>query len=569
MEQALLADGGVEGAVAKGQDLGVAADGPHACLEAHQAAQPRAPRAPPGVEVERGDARAEACGEEARGAGEPRANVEDAAAGSDAGAAREGLHRGETAVVVLVQRVEVVGRQPGADLALATERVEHLGRADGMAVVEIDDARTEVGHRLTLPARAPRGRVEVPPTVWYKKAVSIRPIHAQRSAEGAMTNAGAEAGAPPMKAGLEDVVVSTTEICFIDGHKGRLVYRGYDVDDLVAHSSFEETVFLLFHGRLPNRKELEANQKTLSATANRRLPPKLLAMLRQLPKKTTPMEVLRTGVSALSAFDPDAADNSHDATLRKSMRLTAQLPTLVAAWERIRRGKAPVAPNPKLSLAANFLYMMSGKKPTELATKTFDVALILHADHEFNASTFAARVTAATLSDVHSAVVSGIGALKGPLHGGANEQVMLMVEKIKDPAKAEAWIRKAIADKMRIMGFGHRVYRVEDPRAKHLRRLALELGRQAGSTANVEILETMARVVSAEKHIFPNVDLFSGAAYASMGIPTDQFTPIFAMSRVAGWAAHVLEQHGNNRLIRPRGEYTGARDLKYVPLANR
>ena len=201
--------------------------------------------------------------------------------------------------------------------------------------------------------------------------------------------------------------------------------------------------------------------------------------------------------------------------------------------------------------------MMSGKKPTELATKTFDIALILHADHEFNASTFAARVTAATLSDLHSAAVSGIGALKGPLHGGANEQVMLMVEKIKDPAKAEAWIRKAIADKMRIMGFGHRVYRVEDPRAKHLRRLALELGRQAGSTAKVEILETVARVVSAEKHIFPNVDLFSGAAYASMGIPTDQFTPIFAMSRVAGWAAHVLEQHGNNRLIRPRARVHG------------
>ena len=371
------------------------------------------------------------------------------------------------------------------------------------------------------------------------------------------------------KAGLEDVVVSTSEICFIDGHLGRLLYRGFDVDELVARSNFEEVIYLLWHGKLPSRKELDAHVKALSSTANRKLPPKLVSVLKLLPKKTTPMEVLRTGVSALSSFDPDAADNSREATLRKSLRLTAQMPTLVAAWERIRRGKAPVAPNPRLNLAGNFVYMMSGKKPSELATKTFDVALILHADHEFNASTFAARVTAATLSDVHSAVVSGIGALKGPLHGGANEQVMLMVEKIKDPAKAEAWIRKAIADKMRIMGFGHRVYRVEDPRAKHLRRLALELGRQAGSTAKLEILETVARVVSTEKHIFPNVDLFSGAAYASMGIPTDQFTPIFAMSRVAGWAAHVLEQHGNNRLIRPRGEYTGARDLKYVPLANR
>jgi citrate synthase len=305
------------------------------------------------------------------------------------------------------------------------------------------------------------------------------------------------------------------------------------------------------------------------ARCARRLPPKLIAMLRLLPRKTTPMEVLRTSVSALAAFDPDAADNSREATLRKATRLTAQLPTLVAAWERIRRGRPAVAPNPRLSLAGNFLYMFSGSKPSELATKTFDVALILHADHEFNASTFAARVTAATLSDLHSAVVSGIGALKGPLHGGANEQVMLMVEKIKDPARAEGWIRKALADKARIMGFGHRVYRVEDPRAKHLRRLALELGQQAGRTDSVQILETMARVVSSDKHIFPNVDLFSGAAYKSMGIATDQFTPIFAMSRVAGWAAHVLEQHGNNRLIRPRAEYTGPTSGTYIPLSQR
>ncbi|HET7874322.1 MAG TPA: citrate synthase [Methylomirabilota bacterium] len=380
-----------------------------------------------------------------------------------------------------------------------------------------------------------------------------------------MTNAAVN----PLKAGLEDVVVSPSEICFIDGLKGRLIYRGYDVDDLVAHSKFEEVVYLLWHGRLPTRKELDAHVKALSATANRKLPPKLMAMLRLLPKKTTPMEVLRTGVSALSAFDPDAADNSREATVRKAIRLTAQMPTLVAAWERIRRGKAPVAPDPRLSLAGNFLHMMSGKKPTELATKTFDVALILHADHEFNASTFAGRVTAATLSDIHSAVVSGIGALKGPLHGGANEQVMLMVEKVKDPAKAEAWIRQALADKVRIMGFGHRVYRVEDPRAKHLRRLATELGQQVGSTAKVEILNTIARVVTAEKNIHPNVDLYSGACYASMGIPTDQFTPIFAISRVAGWAAHVLEQHANNRLIRPRSEYTGAVDLKYVPISQR
>ncbi len=372
-----------------------------------------------------------------------------------------------------------------------------------------------------------------------------------------------------IKAGLEDAVVSTSEICFIDGHKGRLLYRGFDVDDLVANSTFEEVCFLLWHGHLPTKKELDAHVKALSATANRRLAPKLIAMLRLFPKKTTPMEILRTGASALSAFDPDAADNSREATLRKTVRLTAQLPTLVAAWERIRRGKPPVAPNPKLNLAGNFLYMMTGKKPTPLAAKTFDVALILHADHEFNASTFAARVTAATLSDVHSSVVSGIGALKGPLHGGANEQVMLMVDKIKDPAKAEGWIRKAIADKARLMGFGHRVYRVEDPRAKHLRRLATELGQQIDNMTYVEILNTVAGYVTAEKHIYPNVDLYSGAAYKAMGISTDQFTPIFAMSRVAGWAAHVLEQHGNNRLIRPRSEYTGATEARYVPVSER
>ena len=371
------------------------------------------------------------------------------------------------------------------------------------------------------------------------------------------------------KGGLEDIVVSTSDICFIDGREGRLVYRGYDVNDLVEHSSFEEVIFLLWHGGLPSKKELVEITKALSATANRRLPAGLVSLLKALPKKTTPMEVLRTGISALSAYDPDAGDNSKDATARKALRLTAQMPTLVAAWERIRRGKAPVTPNPKLSLAANFLYMMSGAKPSPLAVKTFDVALILHADHEFNASTFAARVTAATLSDLHSAAVSGIGALKGPLHGGANEQVMLMVQKIKTPANAEAWIKKALADHARIMGFGHRVYRVEDPRAKHLRRLAAELGKQAGNTSYVEILDTVVRVIGEQKRIFPNVDLYSGAAYASMGIPTDQFTPIFAMSRVVGWAAHVMEQHANNRLIRPRAEYTGPTHATYVPIDRR
>lgn len=370
-----------------------------------------------------------------------------------------------------------------------------------------------------------------------------------------------------IKPGLEDVVISTSEICFIDGQQGRLLYRGYDIDDLAAHSTFEEVIALLWYGALPTRKELAAHRKALARA--RRLPPRLLGLLKALPRRTIPMEVLRTGVSALSAFDPDERDNAREATLRKATRLAAQMPTLVAAWERLRRGKPPIAPHPRLNLAANFLYMLSGTPPSALAAKTFDVALILHADHEYNASTFAARVTAATLSDLHSAVTAALGALKGPLHGGANEQVMGMVKQIKAPARAEAWTRKALADKVRIPGFGHRVYRVEDPRAKHLRRLALELGQQAGDTTAVEILETVARVVTAEKHIYPNVDLYSGAAYQTMGIPPDQFTPIFAISRIAGWAAHVLEQYAHNRLIRPRAEYTGPTSATYVPIDQR
>jgi citrate synthase len=369
------------------------------------------------------------------------------------------------------------------------------------------------------------------------------------------------------KPGLEDVVIATSEICFIDGQQGRLLYRGYDIDDLAARSTFEEVIYLLWYGALPSKKELAAHIKTLARA--RRLPPRLIALLKDLPRRTIPMEVLRTGVSALSAFDPDERDNSREATLRKATRLAAQMPTLMAAWERIRRGKPPLPPQPRLSLAANFLYMLSGKPPSPLAAKTFDVALILHADHEFNASTFAARVTAATLSDLHSAVTAAIGALKGPLHGGANEQVMGMVEQIREPARAEAWVRKALADKVRIPGFGHRVYRVEDPRAKHLRRLATELGQQAGDTRAVEILDTVGRVVTAEKRIYPNVDLYSGAAYQAMGIAKDQFTPIFAISRIAGWAAHVLEQHAHNRLIRPRAEYTGPTSATYVPIDQR
>lgn len=368
----------------------------------------------------------------------------------------------------------------------------------------------------------------------------------------------------PAKAGLEDVVVSTSEICFIDGEQGRLLYRGYDIHDLVAHSSFEEVVYLLWHGGLPTRKELDGFVKELAA--HRRVPPKVLTALRGLPRKAAPMEVLRTGVSTLGMFDPDGEDNSREASLRKALRLTAQIPTLVAAWARIRKGKEPVAPNPRLSHAADFLWMLFGTKPTELSAKAFDTCLILHADHEYNASTFSARITASTLSDMYSAITSAIGTLRGPLHGGANEQVIRMLMEIGEPARAEGWVREVLARKRRIMGFGHRVYHTEDPRATHLRRLSEELGRQAGDLKWYEMSRIIEREMKADKGLYPNVDFYSASTYHAMGIEADLFTPIFAVSRISGWAAHVLEQYAHNRLIRPRAEYTGPTRADYVPI---
>src|SRR5438309_195244 len=372
------------------------------------------------------------------------------------------------------------------------------------------------------------------------------------------------------KAGLEDVVVSTSDICFIDGREGRLIYRGYDVDDLGAQSTFEEVVYLLWYGALPTKKEYDAFYKALTSTATRRLPPKLIALLRTLPKKTTPMEVLRTGVSALSAFDPDHDEQSREAEIRKAIRLTAKMPTLVAAWERLRHGKTPIAPNPKLNLAANFLYMMFGKKPTDLAVKTFDVALILHADHELNASTFAARVTAATLSDIYSAITSAIGALKGPLHGGANQDVIQMLLEAKTPDNAVAHVKQMLAQKKKIPGFGHRVYRTEDPRATHLRSLSEELGKRTGHTELYQMSRLVEETIKQEKHLNANVDFYSASTYYSLGIPVDLFTPVFAISRMSGWTAHVLEQYHNNRLIRPRAEYKGNPDgMRWIRLADR
>ncbi len=373
--------------------------------------------------------------------------------------------------------------------------------------------------------------------------------------------------APHSAPGLEDVVTGPSSICFIDGREGRLLYRGYDINDLVEHSTFEEVAFLLWHGRLPVKKELVEHERALAAS--RKLPGKLLALLKTFPRKSTPTEVLRTTVSALSLYDSDAENNSREASIRKTMRLTGQIATIVAAWTRIRGGKAPVTPNARLSAATNFLYMLHGKKADPLWVKTFDIALILHADHELNASTFSARVTASTLSDLHSAITSAIGTLKGPLHGGANEQVVRMLHEIGEPERAEVWIKNALGQKRRIMGFGHRVYKTEDPRAAHLRRMAEALGRQAGNLKWYEILRIVERVVREEKGLYPNVDLYSGACYYTMGIPVDFYVPIFAVSRISGWAAHVLEQHADNRLIRPRAEYVGPTRLSYVPIEQR
>ena len=367
--------------------------------------------------------------------------------------------------------------------------------------------------------------------------------------------------------GLEDVVVSTSEICFIDGDRGRLLYRGYDIHDLVAHSTFEEAVYLLWHGRLPTRPELERFRKDL--TTQRRLPPKVLALLEGFPRKADAMDVVRTAVSAMGLYDPDAADNSREANLRRAVRIQAQVATLVAAWARIRKGKPPVVPNARLGLAANFLYMLSGKKPSDLAAKAMDTALILHADHELNASTFAARVTVATLSDIYSGIVSGVGALKGPLHGGANVGVIRMLLEIGEVDRAEAWIKSALAQKKRIMGFGHRVYNTEDPRATHLRKMSEALGREAGDLRWYETSRIVERVVKEQKGLNPNVDFYSASTYYSMGIDPDLYTPIFVVSRVSGWIAHVLEQQANNRLIRPRAEYTGPQQVSWVPLDQR
>ncbi|HSZ17063.1 MAG TPA: citrate synthase [Terracidiphilus sp.] len=366
--------------------------------------------------------------------------------------------------------------------------------------------------------------------------------------------------------GLEGIVAANSGICWIDGDAGVLAYRGIDIHELAEHSNFEETTYLLWHGKLPTQAELKEFSAQLAAA--RRLPPQTLEMLRSFPKTATPMEVLRTAVSALSFYDPDEKAVDHNSNVRKSFDLTAQIAVLVAAFDRIRKGKDVVEPDAKLSHAGNFLWMLTGEKPSETATKAFDMALILHADHELNASTFAARVIAATLADVHSAITGAIGALKGPLHGGANEAVMRMLFDIdKKGADPVDHVRGMLAQKKKVSGFGHRVYHTEDPRATHLRKMSEDLGRSAHKAKWFEMSRDIEQFVRAEKKLNANVDFYSASTYTTLGIDLDLFTPIFAVSRIAGWAAHVIEQLDDNRLIRPRAEYIGPEyPTKYVAL---
>jgi citrate synthase len=370
-----------------------------------------------------------------------------------------------------------------------------------------------------------------------------------------------------VKLGLQDVVIANSEICSIDGQQGKLTYRGYDIGDLAAYSTFEEVVYLLWYGRLPGRAELDELCGQLAE--NRPLAPEILDLLKRLPPPQHPMETLRTVVSTLSLYDPEAEDMALEANQRKALRLTAQMGTIVAAFARIRDGREPVAPDPKLSHAANFLYMLAGQEPREQDAHWFDVALILHADHSFNASTFVARVTASTLSDMHSAITSAIGTLKGPLHGGANERVMKMLLEIQTPERAEDYVRGLLGQRKKVMGFGHRVYHTEDPRATVLRRMSEELGRQAGQTQWFEMSRRIEDLMIREKNINANVDFYSASAYYVLGIPVDFYTLVFALSRIAGWTAHVLEQYANNKLIRPLAEYTGPTDQGYVPIDRR
>jgi citrate synthase len=369
--------------------------------------------------------------------------------------------------------------------------------------------------------------------------------------------------------GLEGVVATTSSICYIDGDQGVLAYRGYDIHDLADHSTFEEVCHLLWFGRLPNTGELKALKQRM--VDERKLDASIISLLKLAPKQALPMDVLRTVVSALSFYDPEFDRNDHEANVNKAIRLTSQIAMIVANYDRIRKGKPTVEPDRSLSHAANFLLMLNGAAPSETAERALDIALILHADHELNASTFAARVTAATLSDMHSAITSAIGTLKGPLHGGANEAVFKILKEI-DAKRADPveYVKGLLAQKKKMPGFGHRVYHTEDPRATHLRQMSRDLGHSSGDQRWFEYSQKIEDFVKADKKLNANVDFYSASTYHVLGIEVDLFTPIFAVSRVAGWTAHVIEQLDDNRLIRPRADYVGPEyPQKYLALENR
>src|SRR5271168_1291907 len=373
----------------------------------------------------------------------------------------------------------------------------------------------------------------------------------------------------PAPKGLEGIVATNSSICYIDGDRGVLAYRGIDIHELADHSTFEETCYLLWFGHLPNRSELKGLQERLAQ--ERHLDPAIIAFLRSAPRSALPMDVLRTAVSALAFYDADEKNNDHDANVRKAIRLTSQIAMLVASYDRIRNGKPLVEADRSLSHAANFLLMLNGTAPSATAERALDIALILHADHELNASTFAARVVAATLSDMHSAVTAAIGALKGPLHGGANEAVFHILEAI-DKAGADPvdYVKAMLVQKKKVPGFGHRVYHTEDPRATHLRKMSADLGKSSGQGKWFEMSRKIEEFVKAEKKLNANVDFYSASTYHTLGIDVDLFTPVFAVSRISGWAAHVIEQLDDNRLIRPRADYVGpAYPQKYLPMEQR
>lgn len=372
--------------------------------------------------------------------------------------------------------------------------------------------------------------------------------------------------AAEIQRGLEDVVALESRICFIDGQKGRLIYRGYDIRDLAAGSTFEEVAYLLWYGRLPTLSQLEELRVRLAPL--RELPAALAQQIDELPASAHPMDILRTAVSALALLEPDET-RPGSTSIGGAQRLTAALPTILARFHRRRSGMKALEPKPGLGAAAYLLYALLDREPTELETRAVDVALILHADHELNASTFSARVTASTLSDLYSSITSAVGTLKGPLHGGANERVMELLEEIGTPERVEEVVRAKLGRHERIMGFGHRVYKVEDPRATILREWSRRLGEAKGDLHYYELLRQVEAVVHREKGLYPNVDLYSGSIYSLLGLPHDLFTPIFAASRVVGWTAHVLEEYEDLRLIRPTAQYVGPTDLTYVPIAQR